>query len=168
MFDFFLFERLEHVACGHFAEIVFTIVESSLDWAGWLIRHMVQLEALALVPSAEDDPPCSLGDSCIGRQMQRYTRKVLWIADNDLGDHLSSPSQLDSCISSRDEALLCKPCSGHCEWQGVSGGKLDAHLPGLGLNSFFPGHALREHDLQRHSASTHWLAAGNKGRLWSR
>ena len=60
---------------------------------------------------------------------------MLWIADTGSGNHLSSPSQIDSGTMS-----LMKACSDDVRLATANGqvspeGELDVHLPELGLDA---------------------------------
>jgi len=80
-------------------------------------------------------PPACEFYAALAGKAQRCTRKVLWIADTGSGNHLSSPSQLESSTMS-----AMKACSDDMRLATANGqvspeGELDVHLPELGLDA---------------------------------
>ena len=83
----------------------------------------------------EVTPPACEFYAALAGKAQRCTRKVLWIADTGSGNHLSSPSQLESSTMS-----AMKACSDDIRLATANGqvspeGELDVHLPELGLDA---------------------------------
>ena len=73
-------------------------------------------------------PPACEFYAALAGKAQRCTRKVLWIADTGSGNHLSSPSQLESSTMSAMKACSDDIRLATANGQVSSKGELDVHL----------------------------------------
>ena len=103
---------------------------------GSLVKHFE-----ALVPNGNQDREFTISRACkffeaLASMAQGCTRKVLEIADNGSGNHMSSPSQLESSTVSAMKACSDDIRLATANYLVSQKGELDVHLPDFGLDDW--------------------------------